>query len=154
MRSRLVASMMLASFILSSTATAAVDEKYRKGWEVAFQYIEDTFFEGALLDTGLQFLPTKYIPYLGQGKKIMARAANNLSMRLTPLGIDSAKYVYTEFDTIQLLRVLAALEYGSKQRLPAATRGELLAYSLCPWMQPQCTSAVKTAIYERRGWQL
>jgi len=35
----------------------------------------------------------------------------------------------------------------------AVVRGELLAYSLCPWQIPQCTMDVKAAIYKRRGWQ-
>jgi hypothetical protein len=151
---RIFLATLIAFFSCLSPASADVDEKFKKGWEGAFQYIEDTFSEAVFLDTGLQFLPTKYVPYFGQGKKILARAANNLSIKLTPLGIDSSKYIYTEFDTFQLLRVVAALEYGVRHKLPAATRGELLAYSLCPWMQPQCTNEVKEKIYSRRGWKI
>jgi len=149
-----VAFLVALSFLFVSPASADVDEKYKAGWESAFEYIEATFTEAIIIDTGLQFLPTKYIPYLAQGKKILARAANNLSIRLSALGIDSNKYVYTEADTVQLFRILAALELGAKRKLPATLRGELLAYSLCPWMQPQCILDVKEKIYAKRGWKV
>lgn len=142
----------LFALFAAPQAQAAVDEKFKVGWENSFTYIESSFTEGILLDTAFDLLPTRYVPFVGQAKKILARAANNLSLHLKPLGIDSTKYAYTAFDGVQLLRLVYALERGKVGNLSAAVRGELLAYSLCPWQVPQCSAEVKSAIYKRRGW--
>ena len=151
---RSVAGLVCVLAILAQPAQAAVDEKFKKGWETAFEYIESSFAYGITLDTGLSFLPTKYVPYVAQSRKIMARVANEMQRRLAPLGIDATKYFYKEFDGVQVLRVAYALEYAKANKLSALLSSELLAYSLCPWMVPQCTSDVKAAIYKRRGWSI
>jgi hypothetical protein len=146
---RLVGPLLLATCILTNAA-AALDEKYKQGWESAFSYIESSFTEGILVDTTISVVP---VPYIAQAKKILARAANNLVIRLKPLGIDPSKYIYSEFDGVQVMRVAYALEWSSRGKQSAAVSGELLAYSLCPWQMPQCTNEVKHAIYAKRGWK-
>lgn len=147
-----LAGMVLAALMFAGSAKAEVDEKYKQRWEMAFEHIESSFTEGILIDTSLSLTP-KWVPYVAQARKILARAANNLVIRLRPLGIDPNKYIYTEFDGVQVMRVAYALEWAKRGRQAAVASGELLAYSLCPWQIPQCTNEVKTAIYARRGWK-
>jgi hypothetical protein len=150
-----VAGTVLAALLFASSAsadTAETDERHKQGWERAFEHIESSFTEGVLIDTTLSLSP-RWVPYVAQARKILARAANNLVIRLKPLGIDPHKYIYTEFDGIQIMRVAYALEWAKRGKQAARTSGELLAYSLCPWQIPQCTNEVKAAIYARRGWK-
>lgn len=148
----LLAGLALGLALFANSAQAAVDEKYKDGWQAAFNYIESSFTDGIIVDTAVSMVP-KWVPYISQAKRILARAANNMVIRLKPLGIDPSKYAYTEFDGVQIMRVAYALEYAQRARLAAATSGELLAYSLCPWQVPQCTNDVKAAIFAKRGWK-
>ena len=148
-----IAGIVLGSLLFANAANAAVDEKYKVGWETAFGYVESSFTDGILIDTTLSLVP-KWVPYISQARRILARAANNMVIRLRPLGIDPTKYAYTEFDGVQIMRVAYALEWAKRGRLSASLSGELLAYSLCPWQVPQCTNDVKSAIYARRGWKV
>jgi hypothetical protein len=120
---------LVLTLLAAAPAAAATDPKYKAGWEASFSYIESSFSEGILVDTAFDLLPSKYIPYLSQAKKIMARAANNLELRLKPLGLDASKYSYTSFDGVQLLRVVYALERGKVGNLNAGIQPVPLAGS-------------------------
>jgi hypothetical protein len=152
MKCGIVLCVLLLCGLVSAPARAAVDEKYKVGWEDSFQYIESSFSNGVIVDTAFNLLPTRYVPFLSQARLILARAGNNLKIRLQPLGIDASKYPFASVDGIQLMRVVYALERARYGKLSAVVQGELLAYSLCPWQIPQCLDEVKTAIYKRRGW--